>query len=148
MKNTSLTILHFFKNYISTPITLKNLSNIQPETKKFKIFIWSCIYFFHCSTSSVQQWWKQKKKLYMSNIELRPIHKIFRITTSSIKYAKNTVTDIFKLHIYNVSPNKITLFLGTLAHCKTKARTHPTQEQEIRVKNILEVIAYLTIYCF
>ena len=49
------------------------------------------------------------QKLYMSDFEFKPIHKSFRVTISSIKYAKITNTDTKALQVYNNSPCKITL---------------------------------------
>ena len=49
----------------------------------------------------------------MSNPEFKPIHKFFRVTISSIKYAKNTNTDTKSLLVYKNSPHKITLSIGS-----------------------------------
>ena len=48
----------------------------------------------------------KEQKLYMSNLENKPIHKLFRVTLSSNKYAKNTNTDVLSLYVYNNSPYK------------------------------------------
>ena len=50
----------------------------------------------------------------MSDFEFKPIHKFFKITISSIKYLKNTNSDIVSLHVYNNTPYQVTLPLGLL----------------------------------
>ena len=81
----------------------------------------------------------------MSDFEFRPIHKFFKITISSIKYETNTNSDIISLHVYNNTPNKITLPLGLLGYCETKATTSPVKEIAYRVNNILLDICQSTI---
>ena len=76
----------------------------------------------------------------MSNFEIRPIHKFFKITISSIKYEKNTNSDIISLHVYNNTPNKITLPLRLLGYCETNATTSPVKEIAYRVNNILQLL--------
>ena len=44
--------------------------------------------------------------------EFKPIHKFFKITISSIKYLKNSNSDIISLHVYNNTPYQVTLPLG------------------------------------
>ena len=65
----------------------------------------------------------------MSELEFRPIHKIFRDTTASIKYAKITSSDTKAFHVYNNSPLKINLLLGLLGYFDTNATLYPTQEK-------------------
>ena len=76
----------------------------------------------------------------MSDFEFRPIHKFFKITISSIKYVKNTNSDIISLHVYNNTPNRITLPLGLLGYCETNATTSPVKEVSYRVNNILQLL--------
>ena len=76
----------------------------------------------------------------MSDFEFKPIHKFFRITISSIKYLKNTNSDIISLHVYNKTPYQITLPLGLLGYCETNATTSPINEVAYRVNNILQLI--------
>ena len=76
----------------------------------------------------------------MSDSELRPIQKIFRVTISSIKYMINSNSDIISLRVYNNSPYKITLPLGLLGYCETSATTSPTKEVAYRVNNILQLL--------
>ena len=73
----------------------------------------------------------------MSDFEFRPIHKFFKITISSIKYVKNTNSDIISLHVYNNTPNRKTLPLG---YCETNATTSPVKEIAYRVNNILQLL--------
>ena len=76
----------------------------------------------------------------MSDLELRPIHKVFRVTISSFNYMKNLNSDIISLHVYYNSPYKITLLLGLLGYCETNATTSPTKEVAYRVKSILQLL--------
>ena len=76
----------------------------------------------------------------MSDFEFRPIHKFFKITISSIKYENNINSDIISLHVYNNTPNKITLPLGLLGYCETNATTSPVKEIAYRVNNILQLL--------
>ena len=76
----------------------------------------------------------------MSDFEFRPIHKFFQITISSIRYEKDINSDISSLHVYNNTPNKITLPLGLLGYCETNATTSPVQEKAYRVNNILQLL--------
>ena len=75
----------------------------------------------------------------MSDFEIRPNHKFFRVTISSIKYMKNSNSDIISLHVYNNSSYKITL-LGLLGYCEINATTSPTKEVAYRVINILQLL--------
>ena len=76
----------------------------------------------------------------MSDFEFKPIHKFFKITISSIKYLKNTNSDIIPLHVYNNTPYQITLPLGLLGYCETKATISPINEVAYRVNNILQLL--------
>ena len=59
---------------------------------------------------------------------------------SSIKYIRNSNSDIISLHVYNNSPYQITLPLRLLGYCETNARTSPTNEVAYRVNNILQLL--------
>ena len=83
---------------------------------------------------------QNRQLLYMSDLEFRPIHKFFRITISSIKYMKNSNSDIISLHVYNNSPYKIILPPGLLGYCETNASTSPTKEVAYRVNIILQLL--------
>ena len=76
----------------------------------------------------------------MSDVEFKPIHKFFRITISSIKYLKNTNSDIISLHVYNNTPYQITLPSGLLGYCETNATTSPINEVAYRVNNTLHLL--------
>ena len=76
----------------------------------------------------------------MSDLEFKPIHKFFQVTVSSIKYTKNTNSDIISLHVFNNSSYKISLHLGLLGYCKTNATISPILEVAYRVKTILKLL--------
>ena len=76
----------------------------------------------------------------MSDFEFKPIRKFFKITISSVKYLKNTNSDIISLHVYNNTPYKTTLPLGLLGYCETNATTSPKIEVAYRVNNILQLL--------
>ena len=81
-----------------------------------------------------------KQHLYMCDIEFRPIQKNFGVIISSIKYMKDSNSDITSLHVYNNSPYKLTLPLGLLGYCETNATVSPTKEVAYRIKNILQLL--------
>ena len=76
----------------------------------------------------------------MSDFEFKPIHKFLKITISSIKYLKNSNSDIISLHVYNNTPYQVTLPLGLLGYCKTNATISPIHEVAYRKKNILQLL--------
>ena len=76
----------------------------------------------------------------MSDFEFKPIHKFFKIMISSIKYLKNTNSDIISLHVYNNTPYQVTLPLGLLGYCETNATISPVHEIAYRVNNILQLL--------
>ena len=76
----------------------------------------------------------------LCDLEFRPILKFFRVAISSIKYMKNSNSDMISLHIYNNSPYKITLPLGLLGYCETNATLSPTKEKAYRVNNISQLL--------
>ena len=90
-------------------------------------------YVFNFSVNQLHQYnMKQnKQRLYMSDLEFKPIHKFFRVTISSIKCTKNTNSDINSLHVYKNSLYKIPLPLGLLGFCETNATTSPQLEYHI-----------------
>ena len=97
-------------------------------------------YVYNFTIKQVHQYDKEenKQRLYMSYLEINPIHKFFRVTISSIKYMKNSKSDIIFLHVNNNSPCKITLSVGLLG--ETNATTSPSIEVAYRVKNILQLL--------
>ena len=68
---------------------------------------------------------QNKQQIYMSDLEFKTIHNFFRITSSSIKYMKDSNCDIISLHVYNNSPYQITLPLGLLGYVKQTLQFHP-----------------------
>ena len=83
---------------------------------------------------------QNKQQLFMSDFEFKPIHKFFKITISSIKYLKNTNSDIISLHVYNNTPYQVTLPLGLLGYCETNATISLIHEVAYRVNNILQLL--------
>ena len=63
-----------------------------------------------------------------------------RVPISSIKYMKESNTDMISLHINNNSPYKITLPLGLLGYCETNATISPTKGIAYRVNNNLQLL--------
>ena len=76
----------------------------------------------------------------MSDLEFRPIHKFFRGTISSIKYMKNSNSDMISWNVYNNSPYKIILPLGLLGYRETNATISPTKEVAYSVNSILQLL--------
>ena len=97
---------------------------------------------YNFSIKQVHQYDKSqnKQQFFMSDFEIKPIHKFFKIIISSIKYMKNSNSDIISLHVYNNSQYKITLLLGLLGYCETNATTSPTKEVAYRINNILQLL--------
>ena len=138
-KNTALTFLQrlnkqppFFSKFY--PIYYQQCKHLKPLSGN--------IYNF--SVKQVHQYNKNQNKqhFFMSDFEFKPIHKFFKITISSIKYSKNTNSDIISLHlhVYNNTPYQITLLLGLLGYCETNATISPINEVAYRVKNILQLL--------
>ena len=137
MQNTVLTFLQrmnkqppfFSKIY---PIYNKERKHLKPLSS----------YSYEFPIQQVHQYDKNqnRQQLFMSDFELRPIHKFFRVTISSIKFMKNSNSNINSLHVYNNSPYKITLPLGLLGYCETNAASFPTKEEAYRVNNILQLL--------
>ena len=61
---------------------------------------------YNFSIKQVHQYDKEQNKqhLFMSDFDFRPIHNLLRVTISSIKYMKDSNSDMISLHIYNSSP--------------------------------------------
>ena len=53
---------------------------------------------------------------------------------------ENSNSHIISLHVYNKSPNNLTLHLGLLGYRETNATTSPTKEVAYRVNNILQLL--------
>ena len=129
--NTLISKLDIKEKYTklgNTSLTFFNRLNEQPP------------FFSKIYTKYIQQ-----RKHRITKTHLRPLSGhvcdfFIRVTISSIKYAKNTDTDVIPLHVNNNSPNKITLPLGLSANCETNAPLYPTQEKVFRVNSILKLL--------
>ena len=125
LKHTALT---FFQRLNKQPSFFSKFYPIYNQERKYLKPLSGSIYNF--SIKQVHQYDKgqNRQQLFMSDFEFRPIHKFFKITISSIKYERNTNSDIISLHVYNNTPNKLTLPLGLLGYCETNATTSPVKE--------------------
>ena len=136
-KDTSLT---FFQRLNKQPPFFSKFYPIYNQQRKHLKPLSGNIYNF--SIKQVHQYDKKqnKQQLYMSDFEFKPIHKFFEITISSIKYLKNSNSDIISLHVYNNTPYQVTLPLGLLGYCETNATISPIHEKAYRVNNILQLL--------
>ena len=132
-KSTALT---FFQRLNKQPPFFSKFYPIYNQERKHLKPLSVNIYTF--SIKQVHQYdeIQNKQQLFMSDFEFKPIHKFFKITSSSIKYLQNTNSDIISLHVYNNTPYLITLPLGLLGYCETNATTSPINEVAYRVNNI------------
>ena len=121
---------YFFQSF--TPSIIKKQKHLKPLSG----------YIHEFTNKQVHQYDKNQNRqhLYMSDLEFRPIHKVFRVKISSIKYMKNSNSDIIFLHVYNNSPHKKTLLLGLLGYFETNAACSLTKEVAYRVNNILKLL--------
>ena len=96
MKNTSLTFFQrinkqppFFSKFY--PIYNQERKHLKPLSGNMDNF----------SIKQIHQYDKEQNKqhLFMSDLEFRPILKFFRVTISSIKYMKDSNSDMISLHI-------------------------------------------------
>ena len=136
-KNTALTFFQrlnkqppFFSKFY--PIYNQQRKHLKPQSGNINNF----------SIKQVHQYDKSqnKKQLFMSDFEFKPIHKFFKVTISSIKCLKNTNSDIISLHVYNNTPYQVTLPLGLLEYCETTTTISPVHEKAYRVNNILQLL--------
>ena len=136
-KNTALT---FFQRLNKQPPFFSKFYPIYNQQRKHLKPLSGNIYNF--SIKQVHQYNKSqnKQQLFMSEFEFKPIHKFFKITTSSIKYSKNTNSDIISLHVYNNTPYQVTLPLRLSGYCETIATISPINEVAYRVNNILQLL--------
>ena len=136
-KNTALT---FFQRLNKQPSFFSKFYPIYNQKRKHLKSLSGKIYNF--SVKQVHQCNKKqnKQQLFMSDFDIKSIHKFFKITISSIKYSKHTNSDIISLHVYNNTPYQITLPIGFLAYCGTNATISPINEVAYRVKNILQLL--------
>ena len=136
-KNTALT---FFQRLNKQPPLISKFYPIYNQQRKHLKPLSGNIY--NLPMKQVHQYDKNqnKQQLFMSDFEFKPIHKFFKITISSIKYLKNTNSDIISLHVYNNTPYQVTLPLGLLGYCETIATISPIYEVAYRVNNILQLL--------
>ena len=136
-KNTALT---FFQRLSKQPPFFSKFYPIYNQEQKNLKPLSGNIYNF--SIKQVHQYNKSQNKQqhFMSDFEFKPIHKFFKMTISSIKYLKNTISDIISLHVYNNTPYQIALPLGLLGYCETNATISPINEVAYRVNNINQLL--------
>ena len=137
IKNTALT---FFQRLNKQPPFFSKFYPIYNQERRHLKPLSGAVY--KLSIKQVHQYNtnQSRQQLFMSDFEFRSIHKLFKVTISSIKYEKNINSDIISLHVYNNTPNKITLPLGLLGYCETNATTSPVKEIAYRVNNILQLL--------
>ena len=136
-KNISLT---FFQRLNKQPPFFSKFYPIYSEERKYLKPLSGNVYNFSIKKVHQNDKDQNKQNLFMSDLEIKPIHKLFRITISSIKYMKHSNSDIISLHVYNNSPYQITLPLGFLGYSETNDTTSPTNEEAYRVNNILQLL--------
>ena len=124
MKNTALT---FFQRKNKQPPFFSKFYPIYNQERKHLKPLSGNVYNFSIKQVHQNDTEQFKQHLFMSDLEFRPIHKIFRVRISSIKYMKDS-NHMISLYIYNNSPYKITLPLRLLGYCKTNATISPTKE--------------------
>ena len=96
MQNTALT---FFQRMNKQPPFYSKFYPIYNKERKHLKPLSGYIYEF--PIKQVHQYDKNQNKqhLYMSDFEFRPIHKFLGVTISSIKYTKDSNSDIISLHV-------------------------------------------------
>ena len=136
-KNTALT---FFQRLNKQPPFFSKFYPIYNQQRKHLKPLSGNKYNF--SIKQVHQYDKtqNKQQLFMSDFEFKPIHKFFKLTISSIKYLKNTNSDIISLHVHNNTPYQVTLPLELLGYCETNATISPMHEKAYCVNIILQLL--------
>ena len=137
MKNTAITFFQrlnkqppFFSKFY--PIYNQQRGRLKPLSRTIYKFSIKQVHQYNTN--------QNRQQLFMSDFEFRPIHKFFKITISSIKYERNNHSVIISLHVYNNTPNNVTLPQGLLGYCETNATTSPVKQIAYRVKNILQLL--------
>ena len=140
LTKTKNTALIFFQRLNKQPPFFSKFYRIYNQQRKHLKPLSGNKYNF--SVKQIHQYNKNqnKQQLFMSDFEFKPIHKFCKFTISSIKYSKNTESDIVSLHVYNNTPYQITLPLGLLGYCETNATISPKNEVAYRVNNILQLL--------
>ena len=134
------TQLKLFQRLNKQPLFFSKFYPIYNQERKHLKPLSGSIYNFSIKQVHQNDKGQNRQQLFMSDFEFRPIHTFFKITISSIKYERNTNSDIISLHVYNNTPNQITLPLGLLGYCETNATTSPVKEIAYRVNNILQLL--------
>ena len=137
IKNTALT---FFQRLNKQPPFFSKFYPIYNQERRHLKPLSGTVYKFSIKQVHQYNTNQNKQQLFMSDFEFRPIHNFFKITISSIRYEKDINSDIISLHVYNNTPNKITLPLGLLGYCETNATTSPVKEVAYRVNHILQLL--------
>ena len=96
MKNTAL---KFFQRINKQPPFFSKFYPTYNQQRKHLKPLSGNVYNF--SIKQVHQYDKEQNKqhIFMTDIEIRPFHKFFRVTTSSIKDKKDSKSDMVSLHI-------------------------------------------------
>ena len=137
IQNTALT---FFQRMNKQPPFFSKFYPFYNKERKHLKPLSGYIYQFPIKQVNQYDKSRNRQHLYMSDLEFEPIHKFFRVSISSIKYMKNSNSDIISLHVYNNSPYKTILPLGLLGFSETNATTSPTKEVAYRVNIILQLL--------
>ena len=137
---TKKTALTFFQRINKQPPFFSKFYPIYNQQRKHLKPLSGNTYNFSIKQIHQDDKSQNKQQLFMSDFEFKPIHKFFKITISSIKYSKNTNSDIISLHVYNNTPYQVTLLLGLLGYCETNATISPIIEVAYRVINILQLL--------
>ena len=124
MKNTALT---FFQRLNKQPPFFSKFYPIYNQERRHLKTLSGIIYNFSIKQVHQNNKSQNRQQLFMSDFEFRPIHKFFKITTSSIKYERNNNSDVISLHVNNNTPKKVTFPLGLLGYCETTATTSPVR---------------------
>ena len=97
MKNTALT---FFQRINKQPPIFSKIYPIYNQERTHLKPISGNLYNF--SIKQIHHYDKEQNKqhLFMSDLELKPIHKFFRVTISSIKHKNDSNSDRIHIYIY------------------------------------------------
>ena len=119
MKNTSLT---FFQRMNKQPPFFSKFYPVYNQERKHLKPLSGNMYNLSIEQFHQNEKEQNKQHLFKSDLAFKTIHKFFQLTISSIKYMKNSNSDIVSLHVYKNSPP-----LGFLGYCETIATTPATK---------------------
>ena len=91
MKNTALT---FFQRLNKQPSFFSKFYPLYNQEQKHLKPLSGNIYNFSIKQVHPNDKEQNQQHLFMSDLEFRPIHKFFRVTISSIKYMKDSNSDM------------------------------------------------------